>query len=198
MQKYEQVSSNWTKYRAATFSYIFAHGVFSDSKGGRRMRGAGLLVCSETIPPSCGNSLIGLKLWAVPPGEPGPANGRENRTWTQAWPLYLFLCGLARAGTVSQLREGPGPRSQPAASRLFLIFIPLSNCSLLDVLAHTPKAVYAHSFHTGPSCSKPWYFRRLVTLNSINDTGSLGYLALASPLRSVAPVKMGPDPTTQG
>ena len=66
------------------------------------------------------------------------------------------------------------------------------------VLAHTTKAVYAHSFHTGPSCSKPWYFRYLVTLNSINDTGSLGYLALASPLRSVAPVKMGPDPTTQG
>ena len=161
MQKYEQVSSNWTKYRAATFSYIFAHGVFSDSKGGRRMRGAGFLVRSDTIPPSCGNSLIGLKLWAVPPGEPDPANGGENRTWTQAWPLYLFLCGLAGAGTVSLwarclTREGPGPRSQPAASRLFLIFIPLSNCRLLDVLAHTPKAVYAHSFHTGPSCSKPW------------------------------------------
>ena len=99
---------------------------------------------------------------------------------------------------VSKLREGPGPRSQPAASSPFLIFIPLSNCSLLDVLAHTTRAVYAHSFHTGPSCSKPWYLRRLVTLNSINATGSLGYLALASPLRSVVPVTKGPDSTTQG
>ena len=99
---------------------------------------------------------------------------------------------------VSKLRKGPGPRSQPAASSPFLIFIPLSNCSLLDVLAHTTKAVYVHSFHTGRSCSKPWYFRHLVTLNSINAAGSLGYLALASPLRSVAPVTKGPDPTTQG
>ena len=55
----------------------------------------------------------------------------------------------------------------------------------------------AHSLHTGPSCSKRWYFRHLVTLNSISDTGSLVYLALARPLRSVAPVTVGPDPTTQ-
>ena len=115
------------------------------------------------ILPSCGNSLIGLKLWAVPPREPGPANGRENRTWTRAWPLYIFLCGLAGAGTVSLraclAREGPGPRSQPAASSPFLTVIPLRDCSLLDVPAHTPKAAEAHSSHSGPSCSGPGYLR---------------------------------------
>ena len=36
-------------------------GVFSNSKGGRRMRGAGLLGCPGTILPSCGNSFIGPK-----------------------------------------------------------------------------------------------------------------------------------------
>ena len=42
------------------------------------------------------------------------------------------------------------------------------------------------------------YYRLLGGFNFINDTGSLGYLALARLLRSVAPATMGPDPTTHG
>jgi hypothetical protein len=56
------VSSSQAKYKAAIFPGVFVSGVFSDLKGGRRMLGAGLLVCSGIIPPSCGNSLIGPKL----------------------------------------------------------------------------------------------------------------------------------------
>ena len=40
------------------------------------------------------------------------------------------------------------------------------------------------------------YYRLLGGFNFISDTGSLGYLALASPLPSVTPVTMGPGPTT--
>ena len=38
-------------------------------------------------------------------------------------------------------------------------------------------------------------FRLLATLNFVYDISYLRYLALASPLRSVLPVTMGPGPT---
>ena len=50
-----KVKSSHISYCSCVFS------VFSDWKGGRRMLGAGLRVCSEAIPPSCGSSLIGPK-----------------------------------------------------------------------------------------------------------------------------------------
>ena len=53
---------NQAKYKAAIFPGVFVPCVFSDLKGGRRMLGAGLLVCSGIILPSCGNSLIRPKL----------------------------------------------------------------------------------------------------------------------------------------
>ena len=83
------------------------------------MFGAGLSVCSEAIPPSCGSSLFGPKPWAALLARPSSGGRsdqcRTNRTWTQASPLYLFLCGLA--GSVDSqvldlVSDQWGPRAQ--------------------------------------------------------------------------------------
>ena len=56
-------------------------------------------------------------------------------------------------------------------------------------LDFSPPCSFVHGFS--------WlYYRLLGGFNFINDTGSLGYLALVSPLPSVTPVTMGPGPTT--
>ena len=65
-KKEKEKTSSWfpqtRKVKSSHISYcLCVFSVFSACKGGRRMVGAGLLVCSEAIPPSCGNSLIGPK-----------------------------------------------------------------------------------------------------------------------------------------
>ena len=148
------------------------------------------------ILPSCGNSLIGLKLWAVPPWEPGPANGRENRSWTRAWPLYMFLCGLAGAGTVSVRAQEPGA-SQPLPVHRWLSLPCAAAVSWMSWLT-PPRRGGRPLFPFRSFSLQARVLETLVPLHCISDSGSLGYSALASPLRAVTPVTVGPDRTTQG
>ena len=158
------------------------------------MLGAGLLVCSETTPPSCGNSLIGLKfeLFLLE----NLLCPMEEKTEPELKPglsTFFSVVWQEQGRSVSSVRgQGPGA-SRP------IQYIPDFHSLEQLQSPRCPGSHHqsAHSFHTGPSCSKRWYFKHLVTLNSISDTGSLVYLALARPLRSVAPVTVGPDPTTQ-
>ena len=106
------------------------------------MLGAGLLVCSETIPPSCGNSLIGLKfeLFLLD----NLVRPMEEKTEPELKPglsTFFSVVWQEQGRSVNSVRgQGPGISRLLPASSTFLIFIPLSNCSLRDVLAHTNKA----------------------------------------------------------
>ena len=99
---------------------------FSGSKGGGRRwleRHVSLLgqYChrAEAVwsGPSCE-----LLFLARPSSGGGSDQLRNNRTWTQAWPLSLFLCDLAGSvdsqvlGLASD-QWGPRARSPPAAAR---------------------------------------------------------------------------------
>ena len=106
--------------------YLSVYSVFSGSKGGGRRwleRHVSLLgqYChrAEAVwsGPSCE-----LLFLARPSSAGGSDQLRNNRTWTQAWPLSLFLCDLAGSvdsqvlGLASD-QWGPRARSPPAAAR---------------------------------------------------------------------------------
>ena len=194
MQKYEQVSSNWTKYQAATFC-IFVHGVFSDSKGGRRMLGAGLLVCSETYchravtvwsGSSCElflleNLIRPMEEKTEPELEPGLSTF-SSAAWQEQ--------GRSACGLVWPARGQDPGASQPLPVHSWLSF----PCA---------TAVSWMSRRTPPRQRRPTLPIQVLLAPgqgtyAISDTGPLGYSALASPLRAVTPGTVRPDPTTQG